>query len=155
MNDGGHRGGYNKYNNRGGNRGNYRGGNRGGNRGGHRGGNNQYPNQNRQNQQQFGNKPQQQMGMPNAQVAQPTPQGQQPGMQLLALPQVNMAQFDQLQGEDKSNFVGNSIYGIIQGKFGDEFAPRITGMLLDEKVIDFKQLLTDAQYFTVKVNEAY
>lgn len=63
-------------------------------------------------------------------------------------------QFETLEGTDKSNFVGNTIYGLIQSQFGEQFAPRITGMLLDEKVIDFKQLLTDEQYFRSKVNEA-
>jgi len=39
--------------------------------------------------------------------------------------------------------------------YGDEFAPRITGMLLDESVVNFRHLLTDSVYFSGKVNEAY
>lgn len=93
-----------------------------------------------------------------AQPGQPTPganQTQQPSVQLLSLPQVDISQLDVLQGGDKNNFVGNSIYGIIQAQYGDEYAPRITGMLLDENAIDFKMMLTNAQYFTGKVQEAY
>jgi len=71
------------------------------------------------------------------------------------LPQIDLTQFDSLQGEDKNNFVGNTIYGLIQGQFGEQFAPRITGMLLDETAVDFKLLLTNEQYFTGKVNEAH
>lgn len=62
---------------------------------------------------------------------------------------------DQLQGQEKSNFVGNTIYGLIQQAYGEENAPRITGMLLDESAVDFKQLLSDSKYFSGKVNEAY
>lgn len=107
---------------------------------------------------------QQQMGMPQPPVApgqQPTgqeqtPQGQnQQQQQFLQLPQMDLSSFDSLQGEDRSNFVGNSIYGVIQGTFGDQYAPRITGMLLDESAVDFKLLLTNPQYFTSKVHEAH
>jgi hypothetical protein len=67
-----------------------------------------------------------------------------------------MAAFEALTaGEEKSNFVGNNIYGVIQMTVGEQFAPRLTGMLLDEQVVDFKQLLTDANYFTAKVYEAH
>jgi hypothetical protein len=59
-----------------------------------------------------------------------------------------------LQGDERKNFVGNNIYGLIQAVLG-EFAPRITGMLLDESAVNFNQLLTDSQYFTSKVYEAH
>lgn len=57
--------------------------------------------------------------------------------------------------QDRDNFVGNSIYTPIHQVFGEEFAPRITGMLLDEQVIDYRQLLSDPAYFNSKVNEAF
>jgi hypothetical protein len=61
-----------------------------------------------------------------------------------------------LKGQQISEFVGNSIYGHIQNALGEEFAPRITGMLLDENAgIDFQKLLTDNKYFTSKVYEAH
>ena len=60
-----------------------------------------------------------------------------------------------MQGQDRNNFVGNTIFGLIQQAYGEENAPRITGMLLDENAVDFKQLLTDSKYFSGKVNEAY
>jgi hypothetical protein len=41
------------------------------------------------------------------------------------------------------------------GIFGQELAPTITGMLLDETAVDFKSLLTDNHYFTSKAHEAY
>ena len=57
--------------------------------------------------------------------------------------------------QDRKTFVGNSIYGIIEQVFGQQFAGRITGMLIDEGVINFNTLLTDASYFTTKAYEAY
>ena len=60
-----------------------------------------------------------------------------------------------MQGPDRNNFVGNSIFGVIQQVYGESNAPRITGMLLDESAVDFKQLLTDDEYFGGKVNEAH
>jgi hypothetical protein len=66
-----------------------------------------------------------------------------------------VSQLDQLQGQDRNNFVGNTIYGLIVEAFGEENAPRMTGMLLDENAVNYQQLLTDSQYFTNKANEAY
>lgn len=39
--------------------------------------------------------------------------------------------------------------------FGEENAPTITGMLLDESAVDFKNLLSDNNYFVAKAKEAY
>jgi len=71
------------------------------------------------------------------------------------MPQIDVAHLESLSGQDKNNYVGNSIYGVIQAAYGDESAPRITGMLLDENAVNFKQLLTDSEYFKSKVDEAY
>lgn len=74
---------------------------------------------------------------------------------MLQLPQVNIAQLDALQGDDRNNFVGNNIYQTIHNSYGEEFAPTITGMLLDESAVDFKILLTQNDYFQSKAQEAY
>jgi len=74
---------------------------------------------------------------------------------MLTLPQIEVGQLDQLQGDERRTFVGNNIYETIQGVFGDELAPIITGTLLDENVVDFKRLLSDNQYFTGRVHEAH
>lgn len=93
---------------------------------------------------------------PGAQATpQPMMQQAQPQQQLLQLPDVDASQLDALKGEDRSNFVGNNIYGVIQGVFGDQHAPRLTGMLLDESAVNYKELLTNSQYFTNKVHEAH
>lgn len=76
----------------------------------------------------------------------------------LQLPQINVEELDQLQGasqDERNNFVGNNIYMPIMQAFGEEFAPTITGMLLDESAVDFKLLLTQNQYFVSKAREAY
>lgn len=87
------------------------------------------------------------------QVQQPVPQQQ---MQMIQLSPIDVTPLSQLQGQQKNEFVGNSIYGHIQGALGDEYAPRITGMLIAENAgIDFTQLLTDSAYFTSKVFEAH
>lgn len=66
-----------------------------------------------------------------------------------------MSGLDELSGPDRNNFVGNNIFAAIQQAYGEENAPRITGMLLDENAVNFKQLLSDNEYFRLKVNEAY
>lgn len=49
---------------------------------------------------------------------------------------------------EKKQFVGNNIYSVIEEAFGQQFAGKITGMLLDENVVNFHQLLTNPAYFT-------
>lgn len=73
----------------------------------------------------------------------------------MQLPQVNVAQLDSLDGDDRNNFVGNHIYQTIHATYGEEFAPTITGMLLDESAVDFKLLLSNNNYFQGKAREAY
>ena len=119
-------------------------------RGGHRGG------QGRggyQQQQRGGHQ-----GGHHQQRQQPPRQQQQPAQQQgpqVFLPKVDVAQLSSLQGEARNQFVGNNIYASIDKAFGAEFAPRITGMLLDESVVDFQKLLSDQGYFSSKVHEAY
>ena len=55
----------------------------------------------------------------------------------------------------KSQFVGNSIFGSIAQGYGSEMAPRLTGMLLDENAVNFKMLLGDNAYLDNKASEAY
>jgi len=74
---------------------------------------------------------------------------------MLTLPPIDISQLDGLQGDDRRTFVGNNIYETIQGVFGEELAPIITGTLLDENVVDFNQLLSNSQYFTGRVYEAH
>jgi len=56
----------------------------------------------------------------------------------MTLPGADVAELDQLVGEDRRTFVGNNIYSKIEERFGEELAPIITGTLLDENVVDFK-----------------
>jgi hypothetical protein len=72
----------------------------------------------------------------------------------MTLPQIDISPLSHLQDEEKKQFVGNSIYSVIQQAHGDEYAPKITGMLLDENVVNFSQLLSDSAYFSAKVEEA-
>ena len=73
----------------------------------------------------------------------------------LNLPQVNPADLDLLTDpEQRKEFVGNSIYPIIQAAIGD-FAGRVTGMLLDESVTNYKELVSNQIYFNNKCKEAY
>ncbi len=41
------------------------------------------------------------------------------------------------------------------GVYGEEHAGKITGMLLDEQVVDFKKILTDPVYLRTKMDEAF
>jgi hypothetical protein len=56
----------------------------------------------------------------------------------LQLPLIDAKPLDTLQGEDRKDFVGNNIYAIILNAYGEEFAPTITGMLLDETAVNYK-----------------
>jgi hypothetical protein len=49
--------------------------------------------------------------------------------------------------------IGNAIYAVLQPVVGDN-AGKITGMLLDEKVVDLDKLTTDQKYLTDLVSEA-
>ena len=53
----------------------------------------------------------------------------------------------------KRNFVGNLIYGVID-KVDEANAAKITGMLLDENVVDQQRLITDVNYLNEKYAEA-
>jgi hypothetical protein len=64
-------------------------------------------------------------------------------------------QLDKMSADDRTNFVGNNIYGAIQNVYGPELAPKITGMLLDESAVNFKNLLTNSEYLSTKVVEAH
>jgi len=74
---------------------------------------------------------------------------------MMQLPQVDISQLERLSGDDRNNFVGNHIYQTIHAAYGEQFAPTITGMLLDESAVEFKLLLTQNQYFQAKAHEAY
>jgi hypothetical protein len=79
-----------------------------------------------------------------------------PQLPLFPLPQVNPAELANIaQANDRKTFVGNAIYSIIEQAFGQHYAGRITGMLIDENVINFTTLLSDPGYFTTKAHEAY
>lgn len=80
---------------------------------------------------------------------------QQQAQSHLRLPQIDLSGFDSIQGEDRKNFVGNSIYPAIQAVYGDKIAGIITGMLLDEGAVDQRQLLSDNAFFVNKVQEAH
>lgn len=75
---------------------------------------------------------------------------------MIPLPQGEnlVGQLESLQGDERKTFVGNLIYPLIEGALGSELAPTITGMLLDEDIVNFKDLLTDQAYLNTKVNEA-
>lgn len=55
---------------------------------------------------------------------------------------------------ERKNFVGNTIYDSIEKATGDQ-AGKITGMLLDERVVDFTKLMQDMTYLNEKVTEAF
>ena len=92
--------------------------------------------------------------MQNQPNMQTNAHGMQPGTNELRLPQIDPSPLETLKGEDRENFVGNNIYGPIFAAFGQEEAPTITGMILDEGAVDYKELLTNQSYFVAKVQEA-
>jgi len=85
------------------------------------------------------------------QMTQPMGQAQQTRMPLKLQP-VDITPLENLQGEERDNFVGNNIYPSILNAYGEEEAPTITGMILDESAVDYKELLTNQNYFVQKVS---
>ena len=81
--------------------------------------------------------------------------GQQQQLQaVLPLPLVNIKDLEELKtADERKNFVGNLIYPIV-ATLNADLAGRITGMLIDEKLVNFKDLLTNQQYFNNKCREA-
>jgi len=74
----------------------------------------------------------------------------------MTLPQVDVSQLDLMQDSaGRAQFVGNSIFASISQVYGQELAPRLTGMLLDENAVNFKSLVTDSSYLYNKCQEAY
>lgn len=54
----------------------------------------------------------------------------------------------------RKNLVGNAIYQIIVEKVGPSLAGKVTGMMLDENIVNFTNLLTDRAYFDKLLYEA-
>jgi len=81
---------------------------------------------------------------------------QQPQLPVVQVdaPKIDIAVFQQLEPEKRREFVGNAVYPLIQAKLGDQ-AGRVTGMIIDENVVDIARLLSDHAYFNQQVNEAY
>jgi hypothetical protein len=73
---------------------------------------------------------------------------------LIALPVVDKEQMEKASDiAEKKQLIGNAIYGAVQPIVGDH-AGKITGMLLDEKVVDLDKLIVDQKYFSDLVGEA-
>lgn len=129
------------------------------------GGNMRNPNHqggNGQNRQRSGNNRnnQRQQFVPqgNAAQAQTVTQQNTPSNSnnfLVGLPQVDQAQLAAIADiNERKQVIGNAIYSAVQ-PFVGEFAGKITGMLLDENVVDMTRLTSDQKYLSDLVNEAW
>lgn len=73
---------------------------------------------------------------------------------MLQAPEADINQLAALTApNDRVQFVGNAIYASIETVYKEE-AGKITGMLLDEKVVDFTKLLRDPVYLSQKAYDA-
>ena len=72
---------------------------------------------------------------------------------MIPLPFIDSLVLEKLVIEEKKQYIGNAIYPCIQSVVG-EHAGKITGMLLDEKVVDLKKLVTEQKYLNDLVFEA-
>ena len=50
--------------------------------------------------------------------------------------------------QEKKQFIGNMIYPCILSVYGNEMVGKITGMLLDEKVVNLEMLVTNQVYLS-------
>lgn len=73
----------------------------------------------------------------------------------VAKPAANAEECAALSVEARRQYVGNAVYPVISAVLGDSLAGRVTGMIIDENVVDTKRLLTDVDYLNQQVNEAY
>lgn len=56
----------------------------------------------------------------------------------------------------RREFVGNAVYPMIQQAIQDpQMVGKVTGMIIDESVVDVNSLLTDPKYLSSKVTEAF
>jgi len=51
--------------------------------------------------------------------------------------------------------VGNAIYPAILTYVGENLAGKITGMVIDEAVVNLEQMMKDQLYFNKNINEAF
>lgn len=73
---------------------------------------------------------------------------------LVALPAIDKEQLAAIKDtNERKQMIGNAIYASVQPVVG-EHAGKITGMLLDEKVVDFDKLTSDQKYLSDLVGEA-
>jgi len=56
--------------------------------------------------------------------------------------------------QEKKQCVGNMIYPCIQQAYGNDFVGKITGMLLDEKVVNLDLLVSDQKYLSQIAGQA-
>ena len=54
----------------------------------------------------------------------------------------------------RKQLVGNAIYSIVLERVGPNLAGKVTGMMLDENIVNFTNLLTERAYFDKLVTEA-
>lgn len=55
---------------------------------------------------------------------------------------------------ERTQHLGNMIWESVSAAYGEEKAGKITGMLLDKKVVDHEKLLSDQAYFTELAGQA-
>ena len=65
----------------------------------------------------------------------------------MEVPAVDASELDRLSNaEERKSFVGNALYPLMMTRYGEEHAPLVTGMLLEEGHFEAKRLLTDGAY---------
>lgn len=120
-----------------------------------------------------GARPQTSTDRKNSKDARPKSQPGQPGFPATAVPAngqampavqyvqvplpsaVNVAALAHCQTiDEKKQMIGNLIYPCIQTAFGDQFVGKITGMLLDEKVVNLEMLVTNQKYLSEIAGQA-
>lgn len=92
------------------------------------------------------NTPSQQINVMSLQ-GQPQQQSQPPMVQIPAPQMLDLSVLETTQGDERRNLVGNAVYPVIQRVFGDQYAAKITGMVIDETAVDVKRLFHDQSYF--------
>lgn len=60
---------------------------------------------------------------------------------------IDVSVLENSSADERRNLVGNAVYPVINSVFGEQYAAKITGMVIDETAVDVVRLFHDQDYF--------
>jgi hypothetical protein len=76
--------------------------------------------------------------------------------QSIPMPAFDMNNFTTIQDQSQlKQMIGNAVYTAIIRFVGDNYAGKITGMVIEENAVNQQMLMSDQVYFDKNINEAF